>query len=75
MLINTLIGGKIICYLFGGVKWNSYLCITELVINPTGGGPDGGRVDGWVPHILYEFIIRVIITSYSFIYCGVTNPQ
>jgi hypothetical protein len=53
MLINTLIGGKIICFLFGGVKWNSYLCITELVIKPTGGGPDGGRVDSTALYIFY----------------------
>ena len=55
MLINTLIGGKIIYYLFGGVKWNSYLCITESVITPTGGGPDGGRVDS---NLLYIFYIN-----------------
>jgi len=30
-----------------------YLCITELVINPTGGGPGGGRVDSTA---LYIFI-------------------
>jgi len=31
--------------LFGGVIINSYLCITESVITPTGGEPEGGRVD------------------------------
>jgi hypothetical protein len=30
---------------FGGVIINLYLCTTESVINPTGGEPEGGRVD------------------------------
>jgi hypothetical protein len=38
-------------FLFGGLIYYSYLCTTELVINPTGGGPSGGRVDGWVLYI------------------------
>jgi hypothetical protein len=40
--------------LFGGVDYYPYLCITELVINPTGGGPGGGRVDSTALYILYK---------------------
>jgi hypothetical protein len=41
MIINMLINVNI----FGGVIIIHYLCITESVINPTGGEPGGGRVD------------------------------
>jgi len=37
--------------LFGGMDYNSYLCITESVITPTGGGPGGGRVDSTALYI------------------------
>jgi hypothetical protein len=40
-------------FLFGGLIYYSYLCTTELVINPTGGGPSGGRVDS---NLLYNYI-------------------
>ena len=52
--------GYLIYYsnLFGIVKTIPYLCITESVINPTGGGPSGGRVDSTA---LYIFIYKSII--------------
>ena len=31
--------------MFGSLIYYPYLCITESVITPTGGGPEGGRVD------------------------------
>jgi len=40
---------KIVC----GINYFLYLCITELVINPTGGGPSGGRVDSTALYIFY----------------------
>ena len=41
--------------MFGSLIYSSYLCITELVINPTGGVPSGGRVDS---NLLYIFYIN-----------------
>jgi len=37
--------------MFGSLIYYPYLCITELVINPTGGGPEGGRVDSTALYI------------------------
>ena len=37
--------------MFGYLIYYSYLCITELVTNPTGGGPSGGRVDSTALYI------------------------
>jgi len=41
--------------MFGQLKSYLYLCITELVINPTGGVPSGGRVDS---NLLYIFLYK-----------------
>lgn len=56
LLINIL---KFVC----GYNSFLYLCITELVINPTGGGPGGGRVDSTA---LYIYI-------YPPVCCGIRN--
>jgi hypothetical protein len=45
-IFNIPFGGvRIILSLLGIVKTITYLCITESVDNPTGGEPEGGRVD------------------------------
>lgn len=48
--------------MFGQMKSYLYLCLTELVINPTGGGPGGGRVDSNLLYILYK---SPILLNYS----------
>jgi hypothetical protein len=53
MIINMLNNVNI----FGGVIIKLYLCITESVINPTGGEPGGGRVDSTA---LYKKINHII---------------
>ena len=39
--------------MFGSLIYYPYLCITESVITPTGGGPEGGRVDSTALYIFY----------------------
>jgi len=50
--------------LFGGVIIIHYLCITESVNNPTGGEPEGGRVDSTalykkINHIIPRPLLRI----------------
>ena len=48
----TLSKYKINVKLFGGVKYYSYLCITESVINPTGGATEVGE-SGLQPALIF----------------------